>query len=289
MYSNFLRALIITEDAYLKELFEKAGYSNNFIVIGYDSMFGIKPDALILDLSSNMELVDTVSKSLDIEDVPIIAIINVAQVANKKLLDFEKVKDILIKPVVPEEISNKLKLLKAYIDSVNFRRTKEGLYREELEQLLEIELNRYKRYNVPFSFMIIRLDDFERLSELKKPQDMDNLFREILNILRNMLRSSDFVGRFSEKEFGVILTNTNLKGAFEVSKRIQKRIKKHRFNGFSDVNITVSIGLAQISDNVKTVEELTGAAKIALARAVRNGKDKIAIFDSWVDYLGTSS
>jgi diguanylate cyclase (GGDEF)-like protein len=284
-----LRALIITEDAYLKELFEKAGYSNNFIIAGYDSLFGVKPDALILDLSNNMELVDTVSKSLSIEDIPIIAVINITQVGNKKLLNFGKVKDILVKPVVQEEISNKLELLKIYIDFINFRRVKEGLYREELEQLLEIEFNRYKRYNVPFSFMIIRLDDFEKLSELKTPQDMDNLFKEILDILRNMLRSSDFVGKFSEKEFGVLLTHTNLKGAFEVANRIQKRIKKHRFVGFSDVNITVSIGLAQISDSIKSVEEFMDATKIALSRAVRNGKGKVAIFDSWVDYSGTSN
>lgn len=289
MHNNFLRALIITEDAYLKELFEKAGYSNNFIIAGYDSLFGVKPDALILDLSNNMELVDTVSKSLSIEDIPIIAIINITQVGNKKLLNFGKVKDILVKPVVQEEISNKLELLKIYIDFINFRRVKEGLYREELEQLLEIEFNRYKRYNVPFSFMIIRLDDFEKLSELKTPQDMDNLFKEILDILRNMLRSSDFVGKFSEKEFGVLLTHTNLKGAFEVANRIQKRIKKHRFVGFSDVNITVSIGLAQISDSIKSVEEFMDATKIALSRAVRNGKGKVAIFDSWVDYSGTSN
>lgn len=289
MHNNFLRALIITEDAYLKELFEKAGYSNNFIIAGYDSLFGVKPDALILDLSNNMELVDTVSKSLSIEDIPIIAIINITQVGNKKLLNFGKVKDILVKPVVQEEISNKLELLKIYIDFINFRRVKEGLYREELEQLLEIEFNRYKRYNVPFSFMIIRLDDFEKLSELKTPQDMDNLFKEILDILRNMLRSSDFVGKFSEKEFGVLLTHTNLKGAFEVANRIQKRIKKHRFVGFSDVNITVSIGLAQISDSIKSVEEFMDTTKIALSRAVRNGKGKVAIFDSWVDYSGTSN
>ncbi|MDI3473022.1 MAG: hypothetical protein PWQ48_1303 [Thermotogaceae bacterium] len=289
MHNNFLRALIITEDAYLKELFEKAGYSNNFIIAGYDSLFGVKPDALILDLSNNMELVDTVSKSLSIEDIPIIAVINITQVGNKKLLNFGKVKDILVKPVVQEEISNKLELLKIYIDFIKFRRVKEGLYREELEQLLEIEFNRYKRYNVPFSFMIIRLDDFEKLSELKTPQDMDNLFKEILDILRNMLRSSDFVGKFSEKEFGVLLTHTNLKGAFEVANRIQKRIKKHRFVGFSDVNITVSIGLAQISDSIKSVEEFMDATKIALSRAVRNGKGKVAIFDSWVDYFGTSN
>lgn len=289
MHNNFLRALIITEDAYLKELFEKAGYSNNFIIAGYDSLFGVKPDALILDLSNNMELVDTVSKSLSIEDIPIIAVINITQVGNKKLLNFGKVKDILVKPVVQEEISNKLELLKIYIDFIKFRRVKEGLYREELEQLLEIEFNRYKRYNVPFSFMIIRLDDFEKLSELKTPQDMDNLFKEILDILRNMLRSSDFVGKFSEKEFGVLLTHTNLKGAFEVANRIQKRIKKHRFVGFSDVNITVSIGLAQISDSIKSVEEFMDATKIALSRAVRNGKGKVAIFDSWVDYSGTSN
>jgi len=289
LHNNFLRALIITEDAYLKELFEKAGYSNNFIIAGYDSLFGVKPDALILDLSNNMELVDTVSKSLSIEDIPIIAVINITQVGNKKLLNFGKVKDILVKPVVQEEISNKLELLKIYIDFINFRRVKEGLYREELEQLLEIEFNRYKRYNVPFSFMIIRLDDFEKLSELKTPQDMDNLFKEILDILRNMLRSSDFVGKFSEKEFGVLLTHTNLKGAFEVANRIQKRIKKHRFVGFSDVNITVSIGLAQISDSIKSVEEFMDTTKIALSRAVRNGKGKVAIFDSWVDYSGTSN
>jgi diguanylate cyclase (GGDEF)-like protein len=226
---------------------------------------------------------------LSIEDIPIIAVINITQVGNKKLLNFGKVKDILVKPVVQEEISNKLELLKIYIDFINFRRVKEGLYREELEQLLEIEFNRYKRYNVPFSFMIIRLDDFEKLSELKTPQDMDNLFKEILDILRNMLRSSDFVGKFSEKEFGVLLTHTNLKGAFEVANRIQKRIKKHRFVGFSDVNITVSIGLAQISDSIKSVEEFMDATKIALSRAVRNGKGKVAIFDSWVDYSGTSN
>ena len=289
MYNNFFRAFIVTEDKYLKELFEKAGYKNNFIILETDQIFGIRPDLIILDLSNNMDLVDVVYKNFDVEGAPILAVINITQIANKKTMNFDKIKDIIVKPTTIEEIYNKLELLKIYLDSVKFRRVKEGLYREEIEQLLEIEYKRYERYDVPFSLMIIRIDDFEKLTELKEPQDMNNLFKETLEVLRNMLRSSDFVGRFSEKEFAVILTNTNIEGAYKVANRIQKRIKRHKFAGFSDISITVSIGLSQVSDSLESAEELINMAKIALSRAIRNGKGRISIFDSWVNYPKTSN
>ncbi|MCD6545819.1 MAG: hypothetical protein J7K69_04095, partial [Thermotogae bacterium] len=135
MYNNFFRAFIVTEDKYLKELFEKAGYKNNFIILETDQIFGIRPDLIILDLSNNMDLVDVVYKNFDVEGAPILAVINITQIANKKTMNFDKIKDIIVKPTTIEEIYNKLELLKIYLDSVKFRRVKEGLYREEIEQL----------------------------------------------------------------------------------------------------------------------------------------------------------
>lgn len=281
MKKRYYRALVVTEDRYLKEIFEEAGYKNDFIMLEPDKIFGIKPDLIILDLSTNVDLVKFIKENFDVDDVPMIAIINITQVADKKTMDFDSIKSILVKPATLEEVTNKLELFRNFIDSTHFRRMTEVLYREEIERLLEIEYMRFKRYEIPFSFLIIKLDDFERLSELKGPQNMDNLFKEISKILKNMLRNSDFVGRFSEDKFAVILTNTNIKGSISTAQRIQKRIRRHRFSGFSDLNITVSIGISQASKEFESYEELINAAMLALSKAMRNKKNKIVPFEAW--------
>jgi len=286
---SYYRVLIITEDRYLRDIFEEAGYKNNFIVLGPDQIFGIKPDLIVLDLSNNIDLVKVVKGNFEVSGVPMVVVINITQVSTKRTMDFETIKDVLVKPVTLEEVTNKLKLLRNFIDSMQFRRVKEVLYREEIERLLEIEYTRFRRYEVPLSFLIIRLDDFEKLSELKGPQNMDSLFKEMSRMLKNMLRNSDFVGRFSENEFAVILTNTNIKGAINTAQRIQKRIRRHKFSGFSDLNVTVSIGIAQASKEFESHEELIGAAGVALARAIRNGKDKIVPFETWGQPLISSN
>lgn len=151
-----------------------------------------------------------------------------------------------------------------------------GLYnRQYFEEMLQKEIETYKRYGQKFSLLFIDIDDFKKINDTLGHIAGDFVLQYIANILKKNTRKLDLIFRYGGDEFVVLMPNTTLKKAKSVAERIANAIKNTVFKyKSSNVSLTVSIGMEEMKDEYTGKEVLEMADKKML-KAKTMGKDRV--------------
>lgn len=150
--------------------------------------------------------------------------------------------------------------------------------------LMNIELARTfaesLRSNLPLSLIMMDLDHFKEHNDTFGHAAGDRLLRDIAHITRKELRSADIATRYGGEEFLIILPNTDINKACEVAERLRVAIgrKPFYFNGGPPVHVSVSLGLAERSDEVTVPDRLVMMADDALYEAKNTGRNRIRVW-----------
>jgi diguanylate cyclase (GGDEF)-like protein/putative nucleotidyltransferase with HDIG domain len=133
-----------------------------------------------------------------------------------------------------------------------------------LRQKFEESANRARRFNLPFSILMMDLDGFKAINDTLGHQTGDRVMKEVAQVLARQIRASDFLGRYAGDEFVAIL-HIDQDGARELVHRLQRMVDNHDF-GFKQagIGIGVSIGWASYSVDGDTLDELLLAADRAM-------------------------
>jgi diguanylate cyclase (GGDEF)-like protein len=89
-------------------------------------------------------------------------------------------------------------------------------------------------------------------------------------------RTQDMFGRLGGEEFGLLLPETNLQQAFIVGERIQSIWAQTPVNLDGElIHSTVSIGVAEVSPDDKSFDDLLRRADKMLYKAKGTGRNKV--------------
>ncbi|MFC4655204.1 diguanylate cyclase [Rheinheimera marina] len=156
------------------------------------------------------------------------------------------------------------------------------LNRRYWEQQLKLEVQRSERYQTPLSLLLFDLDRFKQLNDRYGHQGGDFVLVELAAQVKQLLRDSDWFGRYGGEEFGIVLTNTDKAGAFEVAQRLCQQIANTSFHYQQHkIQVTLSIGVAVLQNfDERAAEQLISAADQALYQAKRSGRNRVLCFDS---------
>ena len=89
-----------------------------------------------------------------------------------------------------------------------------GFYnRRHLMELIETENNRSDRTGSVFSLAMMDLDKFKNVNDTFGHQIGDQVLITFSTIIRNILRKTDFCGRYGGEEFLIVLTQTDIQGS----------------------------------------------------------------------------
>jgi diguanylate cyclase (GGDEF)-like protein len=161
-----------------------------------------------------------------------------------------------------------------------------------LQQRLDDEIERAKRYSRSLSMLMLDADDFKRFNDTYGHIAGDQALAEIGQVLRAAVREIDVVCRYGGEEFSVVLPETDAEGAFVVAEKVREAVASHSFadgDGNRGVHVTVSIGLATFPSSAADREELLRQADDALYQAKHLGRDRVRAPRSSVVYLGHGS
>jgi len=123
------------------------------------------------------------------------------------------------------------------------------LNRRVLEQTLNYEFDRSKRYGDPLSIAFIDVDDFKGVNDTLGHKTGDELLRYIAGKMLNLTRGSDVVARYAGDEFVIILTNTPAVNAIEFKTRLQSFFAANPMqHGDTTIPVSVSCGLAYMDN-----------------------------------------
>lgn len=181
--------------------------------------------------------------------------------------------------VTQKQLHEKLREL-ATIDELT------GLYtRRELNRCFSDELERFQRYEQPFSLLLLDVDHFKSVNDDHGHQAGDKVLQGVAHRIRSGVRTIDIAGRFGGEEFAVLLPNTNSRDAYVIAERIRCAIAAEPFNVAQPdgttlkISVTISIGVSLIAEKDETEADMIRTADSALYQAKDEGRDRTVIFE----------
>ncbi len=156
-----------------------------------------------------------------------------------------------------------------------------GLWnRRYLEEMLEIEFKRARRYGHDVSIAVVDLDHFKQINDNYGHMAGDEVLRQVSNHIRSCIRETDFVGRYGGEEIVVILPETDIKTARVIAEKIRETIESHpvRFEEYT-IKVTSSIGISNLRPEHKDYHEVFSEADEALYLAKEEGRNRVIVSD----------
>lgn len=143
----------------------------------------------------------------------------------------------------------------------------------------EHELMRAKRNGNRLCVLMLDIDYFKSINDKAGHAIGDKVLIEIAKTLKASLREVDVIGRIGGEEFGIILADTNSKGAGYVAEKLRQNVERTEVDGWTDVHgpVTTSIGWTT-STGDKTLDECLSEADKALYQSKENGRNQVMPF-----------
>lgn len=138
--------------------------------------------------------------------------------------------------------------------------------------LAEREWARARRYGTGAGILIVDIDRFRRLVEVRGNGAGDALVRELADAVAKTLRGADALARYSHSQLVVFLANADATGALDAAERIRERTEQLEVS-WQDYQLraTVSIGVATLRPAHTHLAALMQDAESALEAARQAG------------------
>jgi len=144
-----------------------------------------------------------------------------------------------------------------------------------LQQRINEEVARARRYNSFASLLMIDADDFKAFNDAYGHVAGDRVLAELGEVLSTNVRECDLVARYGGEEFSVLLPETDMMGALAVAEKLRDAVAEHGFQRPYDRRLSVSIGLASYPTHGIDAESVLRAADDALYGAKNSGKNQV--------------
>lgn len=154
------------------------------------------------------------------------------------------------------------------------------LNRTEFRRRLEDAIVSARECELQHGLLLLDLDQFKVVNDSCGHAVGDQLLKNVSTVLKDKLRSSDFLARLGGDEFGILLEGCPPKQAAQIAQQICNDISVSRFShGERVFNIGVSIGVVVVNHESAEVEGLMSQADAACYAAKERGRNRIHLAD----------
>jgi len=148
-----------------------------------------------------------------------------------------------------------------------------GLYnRHSLYDLSPKYVSSAKRHNTPLSLLVIDLDHFKSINDTKGHTAGDRVLTLVATVLKELCREEDMVARYGGEEFVMLLASCDRQNACHIAERVRMAIYNLEYD---DLDISASIGVAQLLETDKNFEDIFERADKAVYNAKAAGRNRV--------------
>ncbi len=139
---------------------------------------------------------------------------------------------------------------------------------------LEDEVSRVQRHGYPLGLVLMDLDHFKSINDLRGHAAGDEVLRSYSKEILSIFRHHDLVARYGGEEFAVILPNTKQEGVIAALNKVRQRVEEvAELRGSETFELpTFSAGVAEFRPG-ETPSTLIERADSALYAAKRKGRN----------------
>ncbi len=154
--------------------------------------------------------------------------------------------------------------------------------RRYFDRFLSEEVYRAHRYGTSLSLIFLDMDNLKEINNRYGHAMGSKALREVSRRLVNGIRGSDKLFRYGGDEFCVVLPETELPGAGELSERLRRSLEGRPFlaDDTPGMTITASFGVAAYPDHARTSLGLIKCADKAMQKVKASGKNSIGISEA---------
>ncbi|GFE70386.1 AAA-like domain-containing protein [Chroococcus sp. FPU101] len=178
-------------------------------------------------------------------------------------------------------IDNQLKRLKednqrlqalCYIDEYTQTGNRRGF-----DQTLELEWRRMTRNQTPLALILCNIGFTKLDDDNIEDSDTDRYLKQVSQIFRNgVQRASDYIARYTDREFGIILPETDVKGATQIAERILQNIVL--WESEKTLGLITHLGVACLIPKTEMrISFLVHEAQKALYRSIKMGHNTVIV------------
>jgi diguanylate cyclase (GGDEF)-like protein len=142
--------------------------------------------------------------------------------------------------------------------------------RRALSELLDRELHTSERYDTPFAFVILDLDDLKKINDSGGHSLGDLALKRFAQVLKKNARKGDIVARYAGDEFVLIMAQSDREQTEHAIDRIMSSLRR---NG-----LATSIGVSMFPADGTDGQTLFFAADEALYEAKQAGKNQYRFY-----------
>jgi diguanylate cyclase (GGDEF)-like protein len=143
----------------------------------------------------------------------------------------------------------------------------------------QVEMERSKRYNHPFSLIYLDIDNFKSINDKYGHAEGDDSLALIATSLKTVIRMSDIVGRIGGDEFIILLPECDKNGAKQTVNKIREIIKSESIKNLHQ-EITLSLGVLSLTAPKGTQDDLINKVDDLMYQVKNQGKNGVSFSDS---------
>ncbi len=146
--------------------------------------------------------------------------------------------------------------------------------RLHLDEVLNSELERSKRYNASFAVIMMDIDYFKKVNDRYGHQKGDEVLKQISELITENIRSTDVAGRWGGEEFLVICPESDSASAEKLAEKMRIIIENYEF--MLTYNLTASFGISQY-EGTDEIANIICKADRALYQAKHEGRNRVIV------------
>ncbi len=146
--------------------------------------------------------------------------------------------------------------------------------RAQFDRIIESELGRSLRFCQPISLVMLDIDHFKRINDTFGHQAGDAVLQELVQFVKQVVRSGDLLFRWGGEEFVILAFSTGHRNARSFAEGLRRRIAAHAFSHTG--RLSVSIGGAEYLSSESSAEWFQRADN-ALYRAKQSGRNRVVV------------
>ncbi|MEF8788431.1 MAG: sensor domain-containing diguanylate cyclase, partial [Planctomycetota bacterium] len=160
-----------------------------------------------------------------------------------------------------------------------------GVYnRRYFETALSREIERAKRSGQNLVLAMVDIDHFKRYNDIHGHPQGDEVLKDVVELIRSNIRTSDIVCRYGGEEFAVILPDTgyestiNRQKAVEIMERVRRAVEEREFTGEETQpggTLTLSAGIGLFRQDAMDAEGLVEHADQSMYEAKKAGRNRV--------------